>query len=50
MHAKGVKFHLLKKDAEKRGILDNLISKLELIDYDQFIDLLFLKDQRVINL
>jgi sulfur relay protein TusB/DsrH len=47
---KGVKFYLLKKDAEKRGILNNLISNLELINYDKFIDLLFLKDQRVINL
>lgn len=47
---KGIKFHIIKKDAEKRGILNNLISNLELINYDQFIDLLFIKDQRVINL
>lgn len=46
----GVKFHLLKKDVEKRGILLNLIPNAELINYDQFIDLLFLEDQRVINL
>lgn len=46
----GVKFYLLKKDVEKRGILLNLIPNVELINYDQFIDLLFLEDQRVINL
>jgi len=46
----GVKFHLLKKDGEKRGILLNLISNIKLINYDQFIDLLFHEDQRVINL
>lgn len=47
---KGVKFHLLAKDVERRGVLNNLISDLELIDYDRLIDLLFREDQRVINL
>ena len=46
----GVKFHLLKKDVEKRGILLNLIPTVELLTYDQVIDLLFLEGQRVINL
>jgi sulfur relay protein TusB/DsrH len=47
---KGVKFHLLTKDVERRGVIHHLISDLELIDYDRLIDLLFREDQRVFNL
>jgi sulfur relay protein TusB/DsrH len=47
---KGVNFHVLAKDLEKRGVQDYLISDMELIDYDRLIDLLFSEDQRVINL
>ncbi|WXG39237.1 MAG: sulfurtransferase complex subunit TusB [Candidatus Freyarchaeum deiterrae] len=47
---KGVSFHALAKDLEKRGVQDYLISDVELIDYDRLIDLLFSEDQRVINL
>jgi sulfur relay protein TusB/DsrH len=48
--SKGVGFHLLAKDVEKRGVQDYLISDVDLIDYDQLIDLLFSENQRVINL
>nr|MDO8081310.1 DsrH/TusB family sulfur metabolism protein [Candidatus Freyarchaeota archaeon] len=47
---KGVGFHVLAKDAERRGVQDYLISDVELIDYDRLIDLLFSEGQRVINL
>ena len=47
---KGVNFHILAKDVEKRGVQNYLISDVELIDYDQLIDLLFSENQRVINL
>ena len=46
----GVKFHILEKDVERRGVVNNLIPGLELIDYDRLIDLLFSDDQKVINL
>jgi len=47
---KGVKFHALKGDVERRGTLNNLLTNVELIDYDQFIDLLFREAQTVINM
>lgn len=47
---RGVNFHVLAKDVEVRGIQEYLISDLDLIDYDQLIDLLFSENQRVINL
>lgn len=47
---KGVKFHTLDKDVERRGVINNLMTGLELIDYDRLIDLLFSDDQKVINM
>jgi len=47
---KGVKFHTLKGDVERRGTINHLLKDVELIDYDQFIDLLFKEEQTVINI
>jgi sulfur relay protein TusB/DsrH len=47
---KGVKFFLLAVDVGRRGVLHNLVSGVELIDYDRLIELLFHEDQKVINL
>lgn len=47
---RGVNFHVLAKDVELRGIQEYLVSDLNLIDYDQLIDLLFSENQRIINL
>jgi len=46
----GVKLHLLAEDVKKRGVGHQLMSSLELVDYDELVDLLFREDQRVINL
>jgi sulfur relay protein TusB/DsrH len=46
---KGVKFYLLATDVERRGIQHNLISGIELVDYDKLVDLLFIEDQKVVN-
>jgi sulfur relay protein TusB/DsrH len=46
----GVKVLLLDQDVAKRGLDDHLITNVELIDFDAIIDLLFLENQRVINL
>jgi sulfur relay protein TusB/DsrH len=45
----GAKFYALKKDVERRGIQEHLLGEIELISIDSFVDLLFLKDQKVIN-
>lgn len=47
---KGVKFHILEKDVQNRGVLTHLIPNLDFIDYDRLVDLLFSENQRVINL
>lgn len=47
---KGVRFHILEKDVQTRGILTHLIPNLNFIDYDRLVDLLFGENQRVINL
>lgn len=46
---KGVNFHVLAKDVKMRGVQEYLISDLDLMDYDQLVDLLFGENQRVIN-
>ncbi len=47
---KGVNFYVLERDVEMRGIKTHLVPKLELIDYDRLVDLLFSDNHRVINL
>jgi sulfur relay protein TusB/DsrH len=46
----GVRIYLLSKDVQKRGINEKLANDLNLIDYDQLVDLLAQEDQKVINL
>ncbi|GEM_PF-1558895 len=47
---KGVKFYVLERDVEIRGIKTHLQPNFKLIDYDQLADLLFSDNNRVINL
>ena len=47
---KGIKFHTLKGDVERRGTINNLLANVELIDYNQLIDLLFDEEQKVISI
>lgn len=47
---KGIKIHTLKGDVERRGAINHLLANVELIDYNQFIDLLFDEEQTVINI
>ncbi len=46
----GIKIYLLSKDVQKRGITEKIAANLELIDYDQLVDLLAEENQKVINL
>jgi sulfur relay protein TusB/DsrH len=46
----GVKIYLLSKDVQRRGINEKLTNDLDLIDYDQLVDLLAQENQKVINL
>lgn len=48
--AKGIKFHILKGDVERRGTVNHLLTDVKLMDYDQLIDLLFNEGQMVINI
>jgi len=45
----GVKFHLLTRDVERRGVLDRVFPDLSLIDYGRLVDLLFGEGTRVLN-
>ncbi|MBS7269777.1 MAG: sulfurtransferase complex subunit TusB [Candidatus Freyarchaeota archaeon] len=47
---KGINFYVLERDVEIRGIKTHLVPKLELIDYERLVDLLFSDNQRLINL
>ncbi|MEM3564287.1 MAG: sulfurtransferase complex subunit TusB [Candidatus Jordarchaeaceae archaeon] len=47
---KGIKFYVLERDMEIRGIKNHLVPKLELIDYERLVDLLFSDNHRLINL
>lgn len=45
----GVKFYMLLKEVQKRGITKNLTAGEELFDYDQLVDFLAQDNQKVIN-
>ncbi len=45
----GIRIYLLSKDVQKRGIIEKLANGLNLIDYDQLVDLLAQENQKVIN-
>ena len=47
---KGTKLYALATDVSRRGIREKLLSGVELVDYDALVELLFDKDQMVINM
>ena len=47
---KGVEFHIMARDVERRGVTGKILPSIKIIDFDELIDLLFRKHQRVINL
>ncbi len=46
----GIKVFMLRKDAERRGLIKMLQSEVRLVNYDDLIDLMFSDSQRVLNL
>ena len=46
----GVRVHVLKKDAERRGLIGRMFDGTETVDYSGLVDLFFSEEQTVINL